>query len=307
MPRSRRRTFPLVPRRRLVGIPFGEHRSARRGPGSDAAGSRPYEAGDPVSTIDWRASAKLSAARGRDEFVVQTRFADEAPRVAIVVDRRPAMALYPPGLPWLSKPAAAAAAVRVVGASALAARAELGYLDLGDGTPFWLRPGSRGEPSLMGRRARDATFGGPDESVARSLEFLLRHRRDLATGAFVFVVSDFLQPPRAALWLRALKARWDPVPVVVQDPTWEASFPDVGGVVVPVVDPATGAVSDVRLTRAEATARRSANEERRRQLLAGFSRLGIDPVLVGGDGEDEVVLSFLRWAERRRQARRARR
>ncbi|MGE5689357.1 MAG: DUF58 domain-containing protein [Pseudomonadota bacterium] len=306
MPASARRTFPLVPRRRLVGIPFGEQRSARRGTGSDVAGSRPYEPGDPVSTIDWYASARLSAARGRDEFVVQTRFADEAPRVAVVVDRRPAMSLYAPALPWLSKPAAVGAAVRTIGASAAAARAELGYLDLADGRPYWLAPGSRAQSRLMERRAADATFGGPEDAVARSLEFLLHRSRDLPTGAFVFVVSDFLRPPPVGLWLRALKARWDPVPVVVQDPTWEASFPAVGGVTVPVLDPADGVVREVRLRQGEARGRRRAHEERRRRLLAGFARIGVDPVLVDGDEEHAVAHAFVRWAERRRRARRVR-
>ena len=307
MAASGRRTFPLVPRRRLVGIPFGEQRSARRGAGSDVAGSRTYEPGDPVATIDWHASAKLSAARGVDQFVVHTRFADEAPRVAVAVDRRPAMALYPPGLPWLSKPAAAAAAVRVIGASALAARAELAYLDLGDGRPFWLPPGSRAQQRLMRRRSGEAGFDAPEDAVARSLDFLLRRSRDLPAGAFVFVVSDFLSPPPLASWLRALAARWDPVPVVVQDPTWESSFPDVAGVVVPVLDPATGRTRDVRLRAAEARARRDANEARLRRLLARFGRLGLDPVVLASDDEHEVVRAFLRWAERRRLARRSRR
>ena len=49
--------------------------------------------------IDWAASARLSAARSEDAFIVRERFADESPRVVIVADRRPAMALCPPGLP----------------------------------------------------------------------------------------------------------------------------------------------------------------------------------------------------------------
>ena len=304
MAASRRRTFPLVPRRRLVGVPFGEQRSARRGVGSDLAGSRPYQAGDPVSTINWRATARLSSARGADHFVVHTRYADEAPRVALVVDRRPAMALYGPELPWLSKPEASETATRVVTASAVAARAELGYLDLGDGQPFWLPPGSRAH--ARGLRERTG-FSGPEDSVARSLDFLLRHSRDLGPGTFVFVVSDFLVPPATALWQRALSARWDPVPVVVQDPTWERSFPDVGSVVLPVLDPADETVREVRLRNSEARSLRLANEERFRQLLVRFARLGLDPVVLDRAGELEVVQAFLRWAERRRLARRAQR
>ena len=85
-----RQPFPLVPRWRLTGLPFGEQPSVRRGPGSDVAGSRAYVPGDPVSSIDWYATARLSAARGREEFVVREHFEDEAPRV-VVVSRPPAV------------------------------------------------------------------------------------------------------------------------------------------------------------------------------------------------------------------------
>src|ERR687893_447379 len=96
--------------------------SARRGLGSDIAGSRPYRPGDDVDAIDWAASARLSAALDRDEFLVRERFTDEAPRVVVFCDRRPAMALYPPGLPWLRKPAAMQMALDLIAASAFRAR-----------------------------------------------------------------------------------------------------------------------------------------------------------------------------------------
>src|SRR5947208_8772542 len=85
---------PLTPRRRLIGLSFGGMRSARRGAGSDVAGSRVYRPGDDIDTIDWAASARLSAARGTDEFIVRERFAEEAPRVVIIADRRPEMSLF---------------------------------------------------------------------------------------------------------------------------------------------------------------------------------------------------------------------
>src|SRR2546430_17440916 len=97
-------TFPLTARRRVIGLSFGAMHSARRGMGTDVAGSRPYRAGDDVDAIDWAASAKLSAARSSDEFIVREHYADEAPRVGIVADRPTAMALFPPGLPRASEP-----------------------------------------------------------------------------------------------------------------------------------------------------------------------------------------------------------
>ena len=99
-------TFPLIPRRRVLGLPFGGLHSMRRGLGSDVAGSRPYQPGDDVDRIDWYASARLSLARGSEEFVVREHYADEAPRVVVLCDRRPSMSLFPEGWPWLSKPEA---------------------------------------------------------------------------------------------------------------------------------------------------------------------------------------------------------
>ena len=49
------------------------------------------------------------------------------------------MALFPPELPWLSKPAAMREAGRLIADSAQRARGLLGYLDYAEGgaEPFW--------------------------------------------------------------------------------------------------------------------------------------------------------------------------
>jgi uncharacterized protein (DUF58 family) len=302
---SGRGTFPLVPRWRVTGVPFGDQRSIRRGPGSDVAGSRGYRPGDPVSAIDWHASARLSAARGADEFVVREHFAEEAPRAVVLCDRRPSMALYAPPFPWLSKPDVAAAAADAIAISTLAARGEVGYLDhAGDGRPFWLAPRSRARRREIADRLSGAGFEAPENSLEQGLAHLTRMRADLPSGSFVFVISDFLAPPPVGSWVRTVALRWDVVPVVVQDPVWEQSFPDVRGVIVPLVDAATGRVSSVRLSTAEARARRLAHEQRLRSLLVGLRRLGLDPLLLGTAEPAAIDREFLTWAERRRQRRR---
>src|SRR5213080_2685615 len=123
MPVRERQTFPLVPRRRrLIGLPFGDLPSRRRGPGGDTIGARPYESGDPVSTIDWFATARISATSGRDDS------ADEAPRVTLVCDRRPSMGIFPSSLPWLDKPRALVETATAIVASATAARSDIASL-----------------------------------------------------------------------------------------------------------------------------------------------------------------------------------
>jgi hypothetical protein len=96
--------------------------------------------------------------------------------------------------------------------------------------------------------------------------------------------------------------RWDVVPVIVQDPTWEQSFPDVSGVIVPLAEPSTGEVVNVRLTREEAAARRRANEQRLDTLVSDFTALGLDSVVIGTSDRVEIDRALLRWAELRRQA-----
>ena len=138
------RPFALVPRRRFSGVQSGERRSPERGEGDEAASSRPYRPGDRISTIDWAASARLSAARGADEFVVHEFFADRAPRVVVVCDRSASLRLYGDAFPWLDKAAAAAAVLRVIAASTRAAHGDLAYADATDAGPFWVAPGAAG-------------------------------------------------------------------------------------------------------------------------------------------------------------------
>jgi uncharacterized protein (DUF58 family) len=299
-------SFPLVPRGRLIGLSFGTMRSLRRGRGSDIAGSRPYQAGDDVHAIDWAASARLSSARGTDEFIVREHYADEAPRVVIVCDRRPGMSFFAPPLPWVDKAEAMRQAARLIMESASLVGGFVGYLDHGDGDPYWVPPrGVRRLWEQMEERLPSETFSAPPDTLERSFDHLAEHRRSVAAGSFVFCLSDFIPSPAEPVWMAARESRWDVVPVVIQDPTWEQSFPDVSGIEVPLRHAATGRSVPVRLTRREAVAQRDANEERFRGLLQSFTELDLDTVLVSSDNRDQILGSFLEWAEARTTRRAA--
>lgn len=289
-------TFPLKPKQRLVGLAYGAMPSTRRGVGTDVAGSRPYRPGDYVKLIDWAASAKLSRARGRDEFVVRQHYADEAPRVVVLCDRAPSMSLFPPGWPWLEKPEAVRVILRLIADSVLAAQAYVGYLEDG----YWQPPKSQ---KTLHELDLDRHVPAPADALQRGLEELLRHPRDVPAGTFVFAVSDFLAPPRRALWLQVLARRWDVIPVVVQDRVWEQSFPDVSGVVVPFADPETGKPAYAELTGREVAERRRANERRRAELVRTLRGFDLEPVLVDRSDLRSVFASFLSWVERRQTVR----
>ncbi len=106
--------------------------------------------------------------------------------------------------------------------SARAARSLTGYVDHAEGEVYWRPPRSEhsAAPGLF-----DRPFRAPAEAVTLGLEHLDRHKRDLPTQAFVFVLSDFLVPLDLPVWRRALEHRWELVPVVIQDPRLGAELP----------------------------------------------------------------------------------
>jgi Protein of unknown function DUF58 len=288
-------SFPLLSRRRGTGLIGGGRRSVHRGSGFEIVSSRPYRRGDSVRAIDWKASARVSSARHADEFIVREHFAEDRPRVVVVVDRRPSMALYPEGLPWLHKPAAVVAAGRMIVESAVAADGFPGYLDLADThRPHW-RPPTRQENAaeIRDRDLGRSSYTGPPDTLVQALRHLERSRAVVPPGSFVFLLSDFLVPPPPSAWRVGLALGWDIVPVVVQDPTWEQSFPPVSGFLLPLDQP-------VRLTRGEAEARREANERRLAAMLETFAVHEVDPVLLSSAAPVDVLAAFIRWHERRR-------
>ena len=280
----------------MLGLPFGAITSARRGLGSDVAGSRPYRPGDDVGTIDWRASARLSSATARDEFVVRERYAEEAPTVVIVCDRRPAMQLFPDELPWLSKPEAVRTVSEMIVASAARARGPVGYLHHDGADVLWHRPRHALDLETLHAFLAEA-FRAPEDNVSLALDELVHVRRSLPPGSFVFVLSDFLAAPALDVWLRAREHGWDVVPVVIQDPVWEQSFPLLPAIAVPIVDASTGRRQTLRLGAREALERRDENERRLRELRDLFLSLGLDPVLVSSTEPEAILRAFLDWVE----------
>jgi uncharacterized protein (DUF58 family) len=266
-----------------------------------------YQAGDDVHAIDWAASARLSSARHSDEFVVREHYADEAPRVLIVCDRRPEMSFFAPPLPWVDKAEAMRQAAELILESAALVGGFVGYLDHGDGEPYWVPPrGVRRLWELTTDRLPSREFNAPPDALQRALAHLTEHRRSVAPGSFVFCLSDFIPMPSEAEWLQAAQEhRWDVVPVIVQDPIWEQSFPEVGGIEVPLRDPRTGRAAPVRLTRREAGVRRRLNEERLRLIVDDFRALDLEPVVISSDDRFEILGSFLEWAELRLSRRAA--
>ena len=226
----------------------------------------------------------------------------------VVVDRRPSMGLYSPDLPYLPKPDVLREATTAIVAAAHAARAYVGYLDVSaggashaEGSPHWIAPHRQSVTKIFSRL--DEQFDAPPSSLELALDYLLGLQRDVPAGTFVFVLSDFLRPPPRHLWSRVRGRRWDFVPVIVQDPTWEQSFPAVQGLLLPVHDPSSGKTAATRLSAREATERRDSNEARFRDLVRDFQQLQFDPVVLDSSDPAAIDLAFITWATRRRVIR----
>jgi uncharacterized protein (DUF58 family) len=287
-----RLTFPLIPVRRSTGVAFGTMRSRRRGIGSETASFREYQPGDDIRRIDWNGSARLSAALGRDEFVVREHYAEQARGVYVAVDRSASMGLYPEASPWLSKPRAVAGCATLIAASARSESCPFGFLDE-HGLPRAERLGRRSGGDALLRGIRYDRAGGLTTLLADVA------RPSIPAGSFVFLLSDFVEPVELEAWQRVLAGGIELVPVLIQDPLLERSFPAVGGVVVPVAEPG-GRRSVVRLSRKRAQELRERNERRLRGLHERFDRLGLDWVDVQTDDLHELQRAFFTWADARR-------
>lgn len=223
----------------------------------------------------------------------------------MVADRRPSMGLYPE--PWLSKPAAVQAVWKLVSSTALAELGLVGYLDAaGPGTASWLAPGAGTGLEQVGRHLAESPFDARESALDDAFAHLVDVRRSLPPGTFVFFCSDFLAAPEPAWWARALAYRWDVVPVILQDPVWERSFPAVAGVAVPVTDPIDHTTSLVRLQRRQAARLRDDHELRYDELVALFTSLGLEPVTISSSDPIDIDSAFGAWAEERRRTQWAR-
>jgi hypothetical protein len=172
--------------------------------------------------------------------------------------------------------------------------------------PFWRPP--HGQTDFWRVKESDLVFPlylAPEDNLDRAFLFLAPLRRSLPAGTFVFVLSDFLNRPSTDSWATILEMPWEIVPVVIQDPVWEQSFPDVGSVVVPLMQPGSSRKSLVRLSRREAQGRRAANEQRTRETLADLEALGLEPIVLTTSDRDEIFTRFLEWVELRRSGTRA--
>jgi uncharacterized protein (DUF58 family) len=279
------RTLELTINGRLDGVLHGNHQGLTPGHGSEPGESRLYQPGDDVRRIDWNITARTR------ETHVREQIADRDLTAWLVVDASATMQF---GTVADEKSQTAMAAAACVGFLTARNQNRLGAV-LVAGPSIHVIPPRSGANQV---RAVLSTLADPpaSEGLGRAdLAGALDRVGAIATRrGFVAVISDFAgddwQPP-----LARLRLRHDVLAVSVHDRR-EYDIPPIG--LVDLVDPATGAVREVRVTvEVQRRFAAAAGEERERRSDA-IGRAGAELIELSTDGD--WLAEIVRHTRRRR-------
>lgn len=224
------RRLELEVTRRLDGMLSGDYLAVSTGPGTEAAGARPYAPGDDARRIDWNLSARAMAPH------VRTTDADRELETWVVADRSASLDF---GTAEREKREVVLAAVATFGVLTVRHGNRLGVLAAG-GDRLLRLPAGNGRANVLAALSalydtpRRETGPAPAADMASALTAL---ERTQPRRGQVVAVSDFLDSSSWQTPLRRLALRHQVIAVHVTDPR-ELTLPAVG--VLTVVDTETG-------------------------------------------------------------------
>jgi uncharacterized protein (DUF58 family) len=286
------RRLELDVTRRLEGLVSGDYLALATGPGTEAAGARPYAPGDDARHIDWNLSARTLSPH------VRTTDADRELETCVVVDRSASLDF---GTARREKREAALAAVAAFGFLTVRSGNRLGVLITGGSELTWLAPRSGRTGLMAGLTAiydtpRQPAGPAPAAGLGAGLARVARTQRRRGQ---VIVVSDFLDPSDWATPLRRLCLRHQVIAVHVTDPR-EFELPDVG--MLSVVDAETGQHLHVQTGSAVLRERyRAAAAERHTQIRRLLGEAGTEHLPLSTDRD--WLVDVARFVGRRRGSR----
>lgn len=280
------RMLELTISRRLDGVLHGNYQGLTPGHGSEPGESRMYQPGDDVRRIDWNVTARTS------ETYVREQIADHDLTAWLVVDTSATMRF---GTVANSKSDVAMATAAAIGFLTARNQNRLGAV-LVAGPDQHVVPPRAGKNQV---RAILSTIADPPDSEGAG-------RADLAGAldrvgglakrrGFIAVISDFAGDAWADA-LGRLSLRHDLLAVTVHDPR-EFDVPPIG--LVEMVDPATGATREVRVTSHVQRRFADAAAEARRHRMDNLSRTGADVIELATDSD--WLASVVQHVQRRRE------
>ena len=287
------RRLDLAVSHKLDGLLHGEYQGLVPGHGSELGETRLYQAGDDVRRIDWNVTARLQDPHVRDTI------ADRELETWAIADLGASMDF---GTAWCEKRDLAISAAAAVAFLTNRTGNRFGLITL-QPSGLDVVPAKGGRTHLMSTLHRltstpRAGEGTVDLSDALARTAAIARRRGLAV-----VVSDFLGDPQS--WgpaLRRVCTRHETIAIEVLDPR-ELTLPDVG--VLSLVDPATGATSDVRTSKKLRDRYADAAIEQRAAIELAIRQAGADHLILRTD--QDWLLDIVRFVASRRERVHARR
>ena len=259
----------------------GDHRGLGQGAGMDLDRIRPYEPGDDVRRIDWKATARSGIPQVREDVP------DRRLTAWLLLDRSASMHF---GTADRRKADVAEGAALVVGKFVARRSDRLGVVAFGDGDRPVVQPPAGGRKGMLGLLRTLAVDppeeGGGTASVASALRTVAASR---TTQGLVAIVSDFRGPLD---WRRALTdvaARHTVLAIEITDPR-EETLVDVGELT--LIDPETGRTLRVDTgDRRLRTAFETGAQAERRAVADEFRRLGIRHLRLSTQGSWLAAMS----------------
>ena len=266
------RRLELAVGHRLDGLLQGDYRGLVPGHGGETGETRRYVAGDDVRRIDWNVTARTGETHVRDQI------ADRDLEAWLVVDVSAAMRF---GTVMREKAQVALAAAACVGFLTVRNKNRIGAA-LVAGPHIKLMPPRFGRDQVRAILTSIAS-PPPSEHLGRSdlggaidrVDRLSRRR------GFVCVIADFAGAGWADSLVR-LGIRHDLLAIPIHDPR-ERDVPPVG--LVALVDPATGASREVRVTTAVQRRYAEAAAARVEQQRDDLRRAGADIIELRTDSD----------------------
>ena len=281
------RHIEIRARRALRDAIAGEYRTAFRGRGLEFAELQPYNPGDDVRSIDWKATARLRTP------VVRRYVEEREQTVLILVDVSGSMGYAASGLSVHHR---AVEIAGVLGLAAAAANDVVGMAAFATDVLLSVRPAKGSSHVLRILRDLLTLEAGGRTELARALRYAGRVMRKRGV---VIVISDFVATHPDHVWepaLAQLSRRHDVVAVCLRDARETTLAAGTDGSIVHWGGAERGdmLLADNSISR---TQQRELESERRR-LLARLRQCGCDALMIDTN-EDWVPLLVGLFRQRR--------
>ncbi len=284
------RRIEIRARRALRDVMAGEYRTAFRGRGLEFAELQPYNPGDDVRSIDWKATARLRSP------VVRRYVEEREQTILILVDVSASMGYAASG------PSVRDRAVEIAGVLGLAAASAndlVGVAAFATDVVLALPP-AKGSSHVL-RILRDLLTLKPAgrTEMARALRYAGRVMRKRGV---VIVISDFVITHPDHIWepaLARLSRRHDVVAVCLRDARETSLVPSAQSAIVHWGGAERGdmLLADEGISRMQ----QQALETERQQMLTRLRQCGCDAVMITTDDDWAPTLVGLFRQRRRRQ------